>query len=155
MFGLFSKPNESVCSPVDGTCIPMEEVKDEVFSSKMLGDGFAVVPSSGTVCAPIDGELTMLAETCHAFGMRTKSGKELLVHIGLDTVALNGEGFKVLSEQGKKVKAGEPIVEFDQKLMADKNIDTTTMIILTAGFSAPDLSAVYQKQVKAGQVLIQ
>ena len=80
--------------------------------------------------------------------MRTKSGKELLLHIGLDTVALNGEGFKVLSEQGKKVKAGEPIVEFDQKLMADKNIDTTTMIILTAGFSAPDLSAFYQKQVE-------
>ena len=154
MFGLFSKPNEAVCSPVDGTCIPMEEVKDEVFSSKMLGDGFAVIPNGTMVCAPIDGELTMLAETCHAFGMRTKSGKELLIHIGLDTVALNGEGFKVLSEQGKKVKAGEPIVEFDQKLMAEKNIDTTTMVILTAGFSAPDFSKFYQKQVKSGHALM-
>ena len=154
MFGLFSKPNEAICAPVDGVCIPMEEVKDEVFSSKMLGDGFAVIPDGTTVCAPIDGELTMLAETCHAFGMRTKSGKELLVHIGLDTVALNGEGFQVLSEQGKKVKAGEPIVKFDQKLMADKNIDTTTMVILTAGFSAPDFSKFYQKKVKAGQALM-
>ena len=77
-----------------------------------------------------------------------------MIHIGLDTVALNGEGFKVLSEQGKKVKAGEPIVEFDQKLMAEKNIDTTTMVILTAGFSAPDFSKFYQKQVKAGQALM-
>lgn len=154
MFGFLKKPSNEVAAPVSGTCIRIEEVPDPVFSAKMMGDGFAVIPESDTVVAPMTGEIAMVAETKHAFGMKTKSGIELLVHIGLDTVNLNGEGFTVLAEQGSKVKAGDPVIRFDRTGMEAKGLKTTTMVVFTGGYEKAVETDCYGQQVKAGQVVI-
>lgn len=133
--GLFKKKpkKQEVCTAVTGKCIAMADVNDPVFSSKALGEGAAIIPSDGTVCAPVDGTLTLVAATGHAFGLTTEAGTEFLVHIGIDTVELNGEGFTVLEQAGTHVKKGQPIVRFDPEFMKKNNKDMTTMVILLNG----------------------
>ncbi|WP_312432153.1 PTS sugar transporter subunit IIA [Lacrimispora sp.] len=155
MFDFIKRKKSEVVAPIEGKCIRIEEVPDKVFSSKMLGDGFAVCPSGDTVVAPVTGEIVMVPDSMHAFGIKTDSGVEVLVHIGLDTVSLNGEGFTLLSAKGKRVKAGEPVIRFDWKLMKEKKIDMITMLIITGGYDKTlDLSC-YNQQVSAGQILVQ
>ena len=115
---------------ISGKCIPLEEVKDEVFASKAMGDGVAIVPESSEVVAPCDGSLRLVANTGHAFGMVSNDGVEILIHIGIDTVKLDGKGFDVLAKQGEEVKKGQPIIRFDPDIMKDNNLDMTTMMIL-------------------------
>ena len=115
---------------ISGKCIPLEEVKDEVFASKAMGDGVAIVPESSEVVAPCDGNLRLVANTGHAFGMVSNDGVEILIHIGIDTVKLDGKGFVVLANQGEEVKKGQPIIRFDPDIMKDNNLDMTTMMIL-------------------------
>ena len=115
---------------ISGKCIPLEEVKDEVFASKAMGDGVAIVPESSEVVAPCDGNLRLVANTGHAFGMVSNDGVEILIHIGIDTVKLDGKGFDVLAKQGEEVKKGQPIIRFDPDIMKDNNLDMTTMMIL-------------------------
>ena len=155
MFRIFKKESTNICSPVKGTCIPITEVKDQVFSSKMMGDGFAVIPENDTAVAPVDGEIVMIPATKHAFGMKTKAGVELLVHIGLDTVELKGEGFTVLAKQGRKVRAGEPVIRFDRELLEKKGIDMTTMVIFTGGDEKEINLKVYGEKVNAGDVVLE
>lgn len=154
MFEFLKKVSNEVAVPVTGTCIRIEEVPDPVFSGKMMGDGFAVIPESDTVVAPMSGEIAMVADTKHAFGMKTKSGVELLVHIGLDTVNLNGEGFTVLIGPGSKVKAGDPVIRFDRTGMEEKGLNTTTMVVFTAGYEKPVETGCYGQKVEAGQIVI-
>ncbi|MDO4500027.1 MAG: PTS glucose transporter subunit IIA [Erysipelotrichaceae bacterium] len=131
MFNFFKKDSSNeIYAVCDGLCIPLEEVKDEVFASKAMGDGVAIIPDSSEIVAPCDGELTLVANTGHAFGMTTKDGVEILVHIGIDTVHLGGEGFTVLCATNDSVKKGQPLIRFDYDFMKSKNIDMTTMIIL-------------------------
>ena len=115
---------------ISGKCIPLEEVKDEVFASKAMGDGVAIVPESSEVVAPCDGNLRLVANTGHAFGMVSNDGVEILIHIGIDTVKLDGKGFAVLAKQGEEVKKGQPIIRFDPDIMKDNNLDMTTMMIM-------------------------
>ena len=134
MFQLFKKktgqPGLALAAVVDGRCIPLEEVSDPVFAGKALGDGVAIVPEDCVIAAPCDGTVSMLAETLHAFGMTRDDGLELMVHIGIDTVALQGEGFEALVAQGTSVKKGDPMIRFDAAFMKEKGIDMTTMLIL-------------------------
>ena len=134
MFQLFKKkpekPELELAAMTDGRCIPLEEVKDPVFSGKALGDGVAIIPEDCVITAPCDGTLSMIAETLHAFGMTRDDGLELMVHIGIDTVALKGEGFQALASQGSIIKKGEPVIRFDASLMKEKGVDMTTMLIL-------------------------
>ena len=136
MFQFFKKKPDlektglELTAMTDGRCIPLEEVNDPVFSGKALGDGIAIVPEDCVIAAPCDGTVSMLAETLHAFGMTRDDGLELMVHIGIDTVALKGEGFEALVSQGDQVKKGEPLIRFDAALMEKKGIDMTTMLIL-------------------------
>ena len=120
MFSLFGKKpkqgEDEILSIAKGRMFPLEEVKDEVFSKKMMGEGVAFELGEDQVCAPATGELTALFPTGHAFGIRRKDGVELLVHIGIDTVELNGEGFTIQAKQGDKVTAGDPIVKVDRAL---------------------------------------
>ena len=116
---------------VSGQVIPITEVNDPVFSSKALGDGIAIRPSGNTITAPCNGEISMIAETSHAFGMVLSNGAELLIHVGVDTVSLGGEGFRVLTESGKKVKQGEPLLEFDQALIESKGLAADCIMIVT------------------------
>ena len=131
MFQFFKKkPDVELAAMTDGRCIPLEQVNDPVFSGKALGDGVAIIPADCVIAAPCDGTLSMLADTLHAFGMTRDDGLELMVHIGIDTVALKGEGFEDLVPQGTKVKKGDPLIRFDAALMKEKGIDMTTMLIL-------------------------
>ncbi len=103
-----------VLAPLDGVVVPLEEVPDEVFAEKMAGDGVAIDPSGGIAVAPVSGDLVKLFPGGHAFGIAVSGGVELIVHIGLDTVELKGQGFENIASEGQKVRAGTPIVRFDR-----------------------------------------
>lgn len=110
----------SVLAPLDGTIIDLEKVPDEVFAQKMAGDGVAIDPSGSIAVAPVSGTLVKLFPGGHAFGIATKEGVELIVHIGLDTVELKGEGFSNIATEGQEVRAGTPIVRFDRATIERK-----------------------------------
>ncbi|GEL15117.1 glucose PTS transporter subunit IIA [Pediococcus cellicola] len=124
-------PDNAIVAVSDGIVEPLKEVKDEAFASGALGKGVAFKLESNFICSPANGEITAMFPTGHAFGITTKEGIEILVHIGINTVNLKGEGFDVLVHQGDKVRAGEPIVRVDRKLIEGKGYDLTTMLILT------------------------
>lgn len=124
---------EEIASPVTGQMIALESVNDPTFSQKLLGDGFAVIPSDGIIKAPADGRIEVAYETGHAIGMTTASGTELLIHVGIDTVALNGEGFERLVSEGQEVKKGDPLLRVDLKTLARREKDPTVMVIFTGG----------------------
>lgn len=130
MFGLFKKEGTLV-APISGKTVDITTVPDAVFAEKMAGDGLAIDPTGDTVVAPADGELTMLFGTKHAFGMTLDKGVQILVHIGLDTVSLNGEGFTALKNQGDMVKKGEPIVKIDRELIQSKGLSLITPVVFT------------------------
>lgn len=131
MFGIFKKrSNEELMAMVDGMSIPLEQVNDPAFAEKTLGDGIAIVPEKNVIVSPCDGTLTLVAPTKHAFGMERADGLELMVHIGIDTVALDGEGFEIHAEVGAAVKKGQPIISYDEQVMKEHGIDMTTMLIL-------------------------
>lgn len=133
MLKIFKRTKEDeVYSPVAGTCIKIEDVKDQMFANKLLGDGIAILPSKETIYAPIDGQLIMLANTKHAFGIKNKRGLEILVHVGLDSVKLKGKGFTVYKELHEHVRKGEAILSFDQALFEQEQIDMTVLIIITS-----------------------
>lgn len=111
--------------------MPLSEVPDPVFAQKMVGDGLAINPTGDIVVAPADGELTLILNTQHAFAMTLGNGIEILVHIGLDTVSLNGEGFEKLAEQGTKVKAGTPIIKINPDLIREKGFSLITLVLIT------------------------
>ncbi|MBS6645842.1 MAG: glucose PTS transporter subunit IIA [Clostridiaceae bacterium] len=121
------------CAPISGRCIPLEEVNDEMFASKMLGDGFAIEPSSGTVKSPVDGTVTVAYPTGHAFGIRTEDGMEILIHIGIDTVELKGDGFKTCVEQGQKITQGGLLAEVDLEKIQRSGKNPITMVLFTSG----------------------
>lgn len=122
---------EEIKSPMNGTVIPLSEVPDAVFSSEMLGKGFGVEPSEGKAYAPVDGEVTTVFDTKHAIGLMSKHGVELLIHIGMDTVKLNGKGFDVKVKTGDQVKAGDLLAEFDMDLIKGEGYPVTTAVVMT------------------------
>lgn len=113
----------------------MEQSADEVFSSKALGDGIAVDPEDGLVCAPCDGTVSLLFPTKHAVGITSEEGVELLIHIGINTVQLDGEGFEVFVEQGTRVKRGDKLIRADLALIHERGMNPQTMMILPEGGS--------------------
>ncbi|HEP1844036.1 TPA: PTS glucose transporter subunit IIA [Streptococcus suis] len=122
---------ETLVSPLSGDVVALENVNDPVFSSGAMGKGLAVKPTEGIVYAPADAEVTIAFETGHAYGLKTASGAEILIHIGIDTVSMNGNGFEKLVAAGDKVKAGDAIAKFDAAKIAEAGLDDTTMIIVT------------------------
>ena len=122
---------EEIKSPMNGMVIPLSEVPDAVFSSEMLGKGFGVEPSEGKAYAPVDGEVTTVFDTKHAIGLMSKHGVELLIHIGMDTVKLNGKGFDVKVKTGDQVKAGDLLAEFDMDLIKGEGYPVTTAVVVT------------------------
>ena len=122
---------EEIKSPMNGTVIPLSEVPDAVFSSEMLGKGFGVEPSEGKAYAPVDGEVTTVFDTKHTIGLMSKHGVELLIHIGMDTVKLNGKGFDVKVKTGDQVKAGDLLAEFDIDLIKGEGYPVTTAVVVT------------------------
>ncbi|KGL41172.1 PTS sugar transporter subunit IIA [Listeria newyorkensis] len=141
-------------SPATGKCIPLEDVPDEVFSTKMMGDGVAFDLAESTIFAPADGKITFIAETKHAIGMTLTSGIEILIHVGLDTVMLGGEGFDVLVEVGQKVKAGAELLEIDLALMAKHHLQLTTPLIVMANDAITLTPMALEKKVIGGETAV-
>lgn len=116
---------------VSGTIVKLEDVPDPVFSEKMMGDGIAIEPIEGKIVSPVDGEIIQVFPTKHAIGIKTNNGVEILIHIGLETVAMNGEGFNAHVSQGEKVRVGDSLVTFDLELVKEKAKSTIIPIIIT------------------------
>ena len=122
---------EVLSKPVDGQVVALSEVNDEVFSSGMIGEGFGIIPTSGELIAPEDGEITMLFETNHAIGLKTRNGAELLFHIGLDTVQLVGKHFTPYVKAGDQVKQGQPLIQFDLDAIKAAGFDPIVICVVT------------------------
>lgn len=129
----FGKKKASRCiyASQTGRATPLTEVPDEAFSEKILGDGVAILPSDGIVVAPVDGEIQQIPDTLHAYAIHSDDGLDVLVHIGIDTVQLNGEGFKSFVKTGDHVKAGEKLAEVDLSLLTKKGYALYTPVIIT------------------------
>lgn len=121
----------TIYAPLDGRYIPMEEVADPVFSSGMLGKGIGIEPQRGLLYAPADGIVTLIAKTKHAIGITTPDGAELLLHIGLDTVEMNGNGFQCLVQQNQSVSLGQCLMRFSLDKIRDAGHGTTVLVVLT------------------------
>ncbi|HEU5381175.1 MAG TPA: PTS glucose transporter subunit IIA [Ktedonobacteraceae bacterium] len=136
-----------ILAPLDGTVVDLERVPDEVFAQKMVGDGMAIDPSGQVALAPVAGQLVKLFKGGHAFGIASAAGVELIVHLGLDTVELQGEGFEKLAVEGQLVQAGDPIVRFDRAI-----IEAAGKIVLSPVVSSGEGTIVRRASgtVKAG-----
>lgn len=161
MFGFFKKKknetqdnNFKLIAPLSGKSIPLSEVPDPVFAEKMAGDGLAINPTGDVIVAPADGELTLVFNTKHAFAMTLENGIELLVHIGIDTVSLNGEGFEQLAEQGTKVKAGTPIIKINPEFIKEKGFSLITPVLITNPDSTTSIKAIENLDTISGETTI-
>lgn len=140
-----------IVAPISGTLVPLGDVPDPLFSAKTLGDGFAVAPDSDNVVSPVSGTVQMVFETGHAFGVTTPNGIEILVHLGIDTVQLNGVPFSMSIKSGDEVSAGQPVGTMDRAAVVAAGKDTTTMVILTKTPPGSTLG-VQEGPISAGQV---
>ena len=131
MFSLFRRKPQTILSPADGEVVDITEVDDSVFASKMVGDGVALKPTRGRFCAPISGVVSKIFHTNHAYSIKNKHGLEVMVHIGLDTVALAGKGFESVVEEGMEVEAGETIIIVDLDYLASHAKSTITPVVIS------------------------
>ncbi len=130
----------AVYAPVSGTAIPSEEIPDETFAAGVLGQGVGIQPSEGLVVAPFDGEISSVTDTHHAVGVTSPDGMELLIHVGVDTVAMNGEGFECFVQEGQKVKAGEKLIAFDREKIAAAGHPDVVVVLVTNSDDYENLS---------------
>lgn len=128
---LFGKRKLQIYAPLNGKIFPLEQVPDPVFSQKMMGEGVAIMPSEGNIFSPIDGTVVLLAETKHAIGLRSNDGTEILIHIGLETVLLKGQGFTVSVKEGDTVSIGQLLIEVDWDFISKNANSILTPIIIT------------------------
>ena len=142
-----------ILSPMTGEAVGLGEVPDPVFSQKIVGDGMAVIPSEGKLLSPVDGEIISVADTKHAYGLRTAEGLELLIHVGLETVHLNGECFQVFVKPGDKVKAGDLLAEVDLAYLKEREINPITPVLVCGGFQGQQLNAA-AGPVQAGKTVL-
>jgi PTS system trehalose-specific IIC component len=135
MLNFFKKKTEwkgnEIYSVVDGRLKKLEKVADPAFAQKMLGDGAAIDPQNELIVAPCEGTITMMYPTLHAFGITNTDGVEILVHIGIDTVAMKGDGFEYLVKEGQKVSAGTPLIKFDKKKISEAGYVDTIICVIT------------------------
>lgn len=156
MFKLFSKKAavEELVAPMSGKVVQIEDVPDEVFSRKMIGDGIAIEPDEGVVVSPVDGEVVQFFPTKHAVGLKTKSGLEILIHIGMETVALNGEGFEGFVQQGDRVKAGDKLVSFDLEQIRERAESIISPVVITNFDAVDTLTKTAETSAKRGESVL-
>lgn len=162
LFDIFSKKEKNMIVEVDddtvvavctGDFIPAEKISDPVFSKNMMGKTVAIEPIDGKIVSPVNGTLEVVFPTSHAFAVRTNDGTGYLVHIGIDTVSMNGDGFKTYKKQGDIVKAGELIVEVDLNKIKKANHPCTTMIIVTEPVAERKYDYIDFGLVNKGQII--
>ncbi|MEK0174696.1 beta-glucoside-specific PTS transporter subunit IIABC [Tetragenococcus halophilus] len=149
-----SAKEDIIASPMQGQLVPMSEVSDEVFSSEALGKGVAIKPEIGEVRAPANGIISTLFPTGHAVGMTTDEGTEILIHIGLDTVELEGKYYEISAEQGQQVKAGDLLIKFDKEGVESENYDTITPVVITNSAEFQTIDVTEETQVTPGDYLL-
>lgn len=142
-------------SPLTGTIIPLNEVHDEVFASEMMGKGCAIIPEEGKVYAPFDGKVVGLLDSHHAVGMESTDGVEVLIHVGMDTVKLNGRCFTIHVEEGEQVKKGQLLLEFDIPGIKEAGYEVTTPVIITNSDEFHDVQMKAEGQVTAGTQILE
>ncbi len=147
--------NETLVTPIVGDVVALADVNDPVFSSGAMGQGIAVKPSQGVVYAPADAEVSIAFPTGHAFGLKTRNGAEVLIHVGIDTVSMNGDGFEAKVAQGNKVKAGDVLGTFDSNKIAAAGLDDTTMVIVTNTGDYASVAPVATGSVAKGDAVIE
>ena len=137
LFDFMKKKAIVLGSPAEGECVPLSQVNDPTFSGEILGKGVAIIPSKGTICAPADGEVGTVFPTGHAVALTTPEGAEVLIHIGLDTVKLEGRHFQIRAQAGQKVKKGDVLIEADLDALKAEGYDCITPMIIcnTTDFS--------------------
>ena len=138
-------------SPMTGTVIPLEEVPDEAFAGAMMGDGAAIVPTDGIVQAPADGEVTFVFPTKHAVGFRADAGHEMLIHVGIDTVSLSGDGFEAFVSDGDHVRAGEPLLKVDIRKIGDRVPSMASPVLFTDLAENMEVRVLKKGQIHAGE----
>lgn len=143
-----------IYSPCNGKVVPLTAVSDPTFSEKILGDGFAVIPSEGKVYAPADGEVTMVFDTLHAVTIKTNQGTELLIHIGLDTVTLKGEPFSVHIASGDKVKRGDLLLDVDLDKIKAAGLDIITPVLVCNTDDYSDISILKEGEVSLDDAIL-
>jgi sugar PTS system EIIA component len=131
VFNFFKKQKVQIFAPVTGEIISIGQVPDPVFSEKMMGEGIAIIPTGGDICSPVEGTIIQVAPTKHAIGILAEDGTEILVHIGLETVALKGEGFTVSVNMGEKVSVGQLLVKVDWDYIKTHAKSIITPIVIT------------------------
>lgn len=153
---MFKKSNEQqIFAPINGKNVALEKVPDPVFSQKMMGEGIAIIPQDGNVISPVNGKVVQIPETKHAIGLLADDGTEILIHVGLETVGLKGEGFKVQVNTGDTVKVGQPLLEVDLDYIKQHAADIITPIIITNSKEL-DKHFTFTKEAssKAGETII-
>ena len=156
MFSFFKKKEDGILigAPIKGKVVNITEVSDPTFSDCMLGKGIAIIPSDGNVYAPADGEISMLFDTLHAVSMVTTEGVELLIHVGLETVALKGEGFEAHIQNGDVVKKGDLLLTVDLEKLKEKGYNTITPVVVCNTDDYKDVLKVADGEVEQGDEII-
>lgn len=162
MFSIFKKKNEQkeeqvkeLKAYVSGKVIPIEEVNDAAFSSKALGEGLAIEPEENVITAPCDGEISVvMQESKHAIGMKLNNGAEILIHEGLETVNMNGEGFEMFVSEGQKVKAGDKLIKFSTELIKENGYETVCILVITNADQYPKLNFVTGIEARQNESVI-
>ena len=140
---------------ISGNTIPISEVNDPVFSSKTLGDGLGIKPEGEIIYAPCSGKISTIAkESGHAIGMTLNNGAEIMIHVGLDTVSMNGKGFKVFVKEGEKVKEGQKLLKFDKTLIESEGLDTTCVFVVINSDQFPDVKYFTGQNAREKQTVI-
>ncbi|MDI6813124.1 MAG: PTS glucose transporter subunit IIA [Desulfitobacteriaceae bacterium] len=153
MFNMFKKSYELV-APVSGRILTLAEVPDQVFANKMAGDGIAIEAEGDLIVAPADGKLNFIFRTNHAFGMALGNGVEILVHVGIDTVTLNGEGFERIASEGTMLQAGDPVLRIHREILAERGMSLITPVVIANADKVVELRSGRQEVVQAGQDVI-
>lgn len=156
MLGFFKKKNNGITigAPAKGKAVALSEVSDPTFGQEILGKGAAIIPTDGKIVAPADGEIALLFDTLHAVSMTTDDGVEILVHIGLDTVALKGEHFTAHVAAGDKVKKGDLLITADIEALKAAGYDVITPVIICNTDDFADVEAMVDKDVNSGDDII-
>lgn len=155
MFNIFKKKKYvDIYSPINGRLLKIEDVPDPVFSQKMVGDGVALEPTEGIVYSPVNGTIIQLFPTKHALGIKTEEGLEVLIHIGMDTVEMKGNGFESFVSEGEKVKVGDKLIKFDMELVEKEHPLTSPIIITNMDIVDKIVKEPDGEEVKAGNTKV-
>lgn len=154
MFKWLRKREETIVAPLTGNVRPLDDVPDPVFAQKMMGEGLAIEAIDGVVVSPVNGEVVQVFPTKHAVGLRSEGGLEILIHVGVDTVHMQGEGFEAYVKAGDRVKAGDLLLSFDLALVQQKAKSSLTPVVITNGEVVNECHREHIEQAERGSTVL-